>query len=115
MQTELNGHTLAYDASRERVVIYGGNDVSAGVQPMWEWTGEQWQVVAAATDPTFAPSGSDHALVFDVFANRLNLFSGSANTTRIIASSWDKDRWTEGAAAVIPDTTSRTAMISRVI
>jgi hypothetical protein len=44
------GHAMAYDKSRKKVVMWGGNQSSGTDQDVWEWNGTSWDRVVA-TDP----------------------------------------------------------------
>ena len=71
-----SSHTMAYDAARGRVVVFGGygrNDVGR-LDDLWEWDGRSWQLIE--------PQGSvpsardDHAMVYGAARGRVVLFGG---------------------------------------
>jgi hypothetical protein len=68
-----NGHILAYDAGRGRVLLFGGADEREVRGDLWEWNGKSWHRLAADGPPprTFA------ALAYDRARKRLILFGGS--------------------------------------
>src|SRR5919202_6443541 len=67
-----SGHAMAYDAARQRVVLFGG-DTSVGRQSdTWEWDGRAWAEVAD-TGPS---ARSLHDIVYDDARQRLGLFCG---------------------------------------
>jgi hypothetical protein len=68
-----NGHVLAYDAGRGRVVLFGGADEREVRGELWEWSGKSWRLLAAGGPPprTFA------ALAYDRAHKRLILFGGN--------------------------------------
>lgn len=63
-------HALAYDAQRQKVVLYGGTGIGPG-ELHWEWDGTNWnRVNAAAPDPG---ARQQHAMTYDSARNRLVL------------------------------------------
>lgn len=67
------GHTMAYDARRKRVVLFGGHDGKRVFGDTWEWDGVRWAQasVPAAPRPRFRASMAYHA-----GAQRMLLFGG---------------------------------------
>ena len=57
-----NGHTMAYDAKRKRIVLFGGFSEATGtaLSDTWEWDGTRWSAVVTPVAP--APRGY-HACV----------------------------------------------------
>jgi len=74
---------LAYDAVRERAVLFGGRTASRGedlvLGETWEWDGTSWALVEPG-DPEQGdpPAREGHALVWDAARERLVLFGGHA-------------------------------------
>jgi hypothetical protein len=85
------GHAMAYDASRSRVVLFGG--YSSGPElfnDTWEWDGENWTQVSDI-GPT--PRGR-HAIVYDGARQRVVLFGGSDNSSDLGDTwEWDGQDW----------------------
>jgi Galactose oxidase, central domain len=90
------GHAIAYDAARQRVVLFGGR--AAGATPQgdtWEWDGENWtQVADTGPDPR-----AGHALAFDANRQRAVLFGGEAGESALRGDTWewDGEDWTQVA------------------
>jgi len=63
---------VAYDAARQRVVLYGWG--TGYVQDLWEWDGVVWQQRAVAS---FPPVRVDAAFAFDRARNVCVLFGGN--------------------------------------
>jgi hypothetical protein len=65
-------HAMAYEAARERVVLFGGEDGSN----TWEWDGVAWtQVADMGPSPRYAC-----AMTYDTVRQRVVLFGGSSTT-----------------------------------
>ena len=80
------GHGLAYDAARERVLLFGGRAGGSVLQgDTWEWDGHDWtQVADTGPDPR-----AGHALAFDGPRQRLVLFGGEAAGPALRADTWE--------------------------
>src|SRR6476646_9093572 len=69
------GHSLAYDAKRQRVVMYGGSSDDAtnpNPRSLWAWNGDAWECL-----DDNGPSGRrDAFLAYDAGRDRLVLFGG---------------------------------------
>ncbi len=84
------GHALAYDAVRERVVLFGGI-----AEPLnffgdtWTWDGETWEEV---TPPSGSPEAREsHALTYDDLRERVVLFGGSDEPLNLLNDTWEWD------------------------
>src|SRR5215216_2416540 len=84
-------HDLAYDAARERVVLFGGRAAGATLQAdTWEWDGRDWTQVA----DTGPDARASHALAFDQIRGRVVLFGGeAASALRADTWEWDGQDW----------------------
>jgi hypothetical protein len=89
-------HGLAYDAKRERVVLFGGiggNDVFSDT---WEWDGEYWtQVADSGPAPRYLMP-----MTFDRGRGRVVLFGGvgwdgKQSPTYGDTWEWDGNEWTQ--------------------
>jgi hypothetical protein len=97
-----NRHAMAYDAHRERIVVFGGL-VEAGhvnLGDTWEWDGEQW-TFAADTGPS---PRSQTALAYDETRQRIVLFGGVGKAGKPYDDNddtweWDGTAWTDVTAA----------------
>jgi hypothetical protein len=86
-----SGHSLAYDASCKRVVLFGGISGTIRRNDLWLWDGAagNW-IQSGATGPT-ARTGI--AMAFDGSCSRLALFGGYDGQPN-----YDGDTWELGAA-----------------
>src|SRR5262249_51753006 len=64
------GRAMAYDESRQRIVLGGGTDGSGVLQDAWEWDGSTWWPQAA---PTGLDASGTWAMVYDAQRARLLL------------------------------------------
>lgn len=80
-------HALAYDAARERVVLFGGLDsvcFAVFLGDTWEFTGTAW----IPTGPTARPSRRfRHSMTYDITRERVVLFGGIAS--ELLADTWE--------------------------
>ena len=65
---------MAYDASKEVVILYGGMDENGNaLADTWEWNGSGWKLISLVSGP---PPLRHHAMVFDNIRNGVLLFGG---------------------------------------
>ena len=89
------GHAMTYDATRQRVVLFGGDSLDGLLfGDTWEWNGENWTQVQ-----DIGPSGrAFHAIAFDSTRRRSVLFGGrNANGLLGDTWEWDGEDWTQVA------------------
>lgn len=103
--TEFNGETpqaraepaMAYDSSRQRIVLFGGHRTIDGrrlrLGDTWEWDGRRWE--QRSVEGPSARNGA--AMTFDSNRNRVVLFGGSGATGD--TWEWDGDHWRRIASA----------------
>jgi N-acetylneuraminic acid mutarotase len=95
-----NGHAMAYDAARGKVVLFGGQDDGGKSGETWEYDGatQTWtQVPVASPD---APSARNlHAMAYDAARGRVVLFGG-INDGAIDGETWEYDSGTQSWARV---------------
>lgn len=77
------GHSMAFDASRGRVVLFGGFDYDATTpakrfNDTWEFDGTQWRSVTVLAAP---PRVRFHTLAYDSTRRKVVLFGGSTDGT----------------------------------
>ena len=86
---------LTFDASRERVVLFGGQLADGTtVSDTWEWDGSEWTQVADTGPGARALS----ALAYDPVREQVVLFGGSDNTNLLGDTwAWDGTDWTQVA------------------
>jgi hypothetical protein len=86
-------HTLAYDAARGRVVLFGGATDWMGTATVlndtWEWDGSNW----TQRFPTAAPSPRlYHSMIYDVARAAVVVFGGRVTLTgAALADAWQWD------------------------
>ena len=90
-------HGMAYDAARQRVVMFGGNPNfllnehrdEANLGDTWEWNGITWEEVTPASGSP--PERREHALVYDAGRQRVVLFGGVVNQFDALNDTWEWD------------------------
>jgi hypothetical protein len=91
---------MAYDPSRHRSVLFGGEDATGRLlSDTWEWDGATWaQVATAGPSPR-----TDVALAYDPSRTRVVLFGGTAGTAVGQDSDetweWDGTTWAQVAVS----------------
>jgi hypothetical protein len=96
------GHALAYDAARQRVVLFGGRNVlSTPFGDTWEWDGVSWIQRTPASRPI---ARSFHAMTYDVVRQRVVLFGGQDAALGRLGDTWEWDgtNWVQATAATSP-------------
>jgi cysteine-rich repeat protein len=93
----LDFEAMTYDASRDRVVMFGG---AASLSPAfglssstWEWDGTGWQLAAVAFAP---PPRRKTALAYDPIRRRVVMFGGDNGNGVAFGDTWTWDgaAWT---------------------
>jgi hypothetical protein len=82
-----NGHTMAYDPVRGRVVLFGGSTSSALV---WEWDGVHWTAISPATTPT---PRTGHAMAWYPPLNQVIMVGGASPGVGTLQSGWSNEAW----------------------
>ena len=99
------GHAMAYDIVRERVVLCGG---AATAAETWDWDGWAWTARLPLTRPS---SLGGHAMAYDLARRRIVLFGGGdANGPLAETWLWDGTTWTKAAPATSPSARMELAM-----
>lgn len=100
-------HSLAYDAARDRVVLFGGVGTSDGyASDTWEWDGTAWTEVTPSGTPPVGRTNA--AMAYDPVRGRTVLFGGrrpsmSVNDTFFNDTwEWDGGTWTNVTPASNP-------------
>jgi hypothetical protein len=91
LPTARGGHAMAYDAARDRLVLFGGRVGDTHVADTWEFDGAAWTEVSAQTQPL---PRYNHAMVYDAARERVLLFGGGAglgNEARYLDDLWEWD------------------------
>jgi len=93
---------LAYDSGRNRLVLFGGEDLnSTRTAETWEYDGSDWTRIQTATFPN--PRRS-HAMTYDSARDRVVLFGGDTAANSFDAETWEYDGvdWTKITTAATP-------------
>ncbi len=87
-----SSHAMAYDAARQRVVLFGGSSGgSVYLGDTLEWDGTNWTQLAPASSPS---SRADHAMAYDSARQRVVLFGGSGSSGNLGDTwEWDGTNW----------------------
>jgi hypothetical protein len=94
---------MAYDAARQRVVLYGGQGVGGSYPTStWEWDGVAWVQSTSTTNPG---TRANHTMAYDAARQRVVLFGGSVIPLSPFADDtweWDGATWVLRSVAVRP-------------
>ncbi|MDX2091280.1 MAG: DUF4215 domain-containing protein [Kofleriaceae bacterium] len=93
-------HAMAYDAGRDRLVLFGGTD-GALRQDTWEWDGTTWRDVTPATGSP--PAREKAAMAYDPVRGRVILFGGTDGAARADTWAWDGTAWTDVTPTLVAD------------
>jgi hypothetical protein len=98
---------LAWDATRRRVLLFGGRDAHGATGDTWHFDGVLWSQVAGKPIP---PGRSSHAMTYDAARSRVVLFGGLGSS--FLGDTWEFDgtTWSERAPAKAPDARYQHAM-----
>lgn len=103
-------HAMAYDAARDRVVLFGGDAGSARADT-WLWNGTIWEQQVPVVSP---PARSGHAMAFDEARQRVVMFAGTTDAASRLDDIWEWDgaTWRQAAPATgLPPARETTAMV----
>lgn len=75
---------IAYDAARERVVLFGGSTFD----DTWEWNGTTW---TSRTPTTTPPGRANHVMVYDAQHERVIVFGGDTSLGVRLGDTWAWD------------------------
>ena len=98
-------HAMAYDAARNRVVLFGGNAFNTFpihyLDETWEYDGATWVQVQTAVAPSPRNCCS---LAYDAARARTVLFGGGGDGGVVMGDTWDYDgsQWVLRAPATAP-------------
>jgi hypothetical protein len=88
----IDRHGLAYDASRDRVVLFGGRDSTGYSGKIWEWNGTGWSMVCDTMAGCAGPSRRSRlAMAFDPVKERVVMFGGSRGWPNFSEEVWEWD------------------------
>jgi len=103
-------HALAYDTTRERVVLFGGATQLNGAgraQDTWEFDGTTWIQATPAVSP---PARIAHTMTYDAVRQVTLLFGGGGNVDVGDTWAWDGTNWTELSPTPSPSCRDYSAM-----
>lgn len=103
-------HTMAYDAHRQRIVLFGGFTTAGGTSlgDTWEWDGTRW---TARTSNTAPAARANHVMTYDAKRKLVVLYGGDANLGASSISArnqhsdtwlWDGTNWSEQVTTAFP-------------
>jgi cysteine-rich repeat protein len=94
-----NGFALAYDAARERTILFGGSSGTL-FDDTWEWDGTTWTERAPVNRP---PARDSHAMAYDPVRERVVLFGGNRGSEYAADTwEWDGDDWAKVQTSPTP-------------
>lgn len=100
---KVGGAAMAYDSSRNRIVVFGGamaGDPILESDQTWEWDGTSWTRRLTLVSP---PARWMHAMVYDSARQRIVIFGGmGANGGLNDTWEWDGTTWTQVSTAISP-------------
>ena len=104
-----HGHTMAYDPTRNVIVLFGGRSNSGSLSDTWEYDGNTWTQSAPILSP---PARSAHTMAYDPTRNVIVLFGGLDSSVRV-NDTWEYDgnTWTQSAPALSPPIRSDHTMV----
>ncbi|MEW6365807.1 MAG: kelch repeat-containing protein [Acidobacteriota bacterium] len=93
-------HSMAYDAARGQLVLFGGYAHPAALGDTWVWDGSNW---TQKSPPSWPSARFTHAMAYDAARGQVVLFGGydgasSFNDTWV----WDGSTWTQKTPAASP-------------
>jgi hypothetical protein len=98
-----DGHAMAYDSGRGKVVLFGGSDDGVYDDETWEWDGTMG--IWTQRTPVVKPSARyGHAMGYDSGRGKVVLFGGSDGALDGETWEWDgaAGTWTQRTPAVKP-------------
>ncbi len=110
-----DGTAMAYDSSRNRMVLFGGYVTMACfgsqyVSDTWEWDGSTWRQQIPAASP---PARAYHSMAYDAARERVILFGGYRYGNGAFSDTWEWDgiAWNEVKSATHPTARGEHAMV----
>lgn len=93
-------NSIAYDGARQRVVMFGGIDVSGNpTAETWEWDGVDWTLRTPVTSPS---PRREQGMAWDEDRGRVVLFGGWNGAALADVWEWDGTNWTERLPPLSP-------------
>lgn len=92
--------SMAYDAARNRIVLFGGQVSGVNQNDTWLFDGTNWTRVFPANSPV---PRYGHRMVYDAARQQVVLFGGHRGDTRLNDTwVWDGTNWTQKTPANAP-------------
>jgi hypothetical protein len=103
------GHSMAYDASHSKTVLFGGFNGTTAFNDTWLWNGTAWSLAS----PVHMPSVREYAsMVYDAKTGNVVLFGGTANGIYLNETwVWNGTDWTQQTPASSPSTRESSALV----
>ena len=92
-------YSMAFDAARRRIVLFGGGIGGQMLSDTWEWDGKTWIRRNPATSP---PGRYAHAMAYDANRRRIVLFGGMGTGSLGDTWEWDGTNWLQQNPAASP-------------
>ncbi|MGE3172022.1 MAG: hypothetical protein AB7O97_05300 [Planctomycetota bacterium] len=95
-------HAMAWDAARQKVMLFGGLDGTGFRDDLWALDGAGWTPVAAVARP---PGRANHAMCYDVARDRLVVFGGRVTTGSVPVGDhweWNGSAWSNPTPSPAP-------------
>ena len=85
-----NGHAMAYDAARQKVVLFSGHDEGPPIGDTWTWDGATWSLVATPVSPQ---GRYNHRMAYDSVRQRVVMHGGQtwADFGGHLGDTWEWD------------------------
>ncbi len=96
------GHSMAYDSTRSRVVLFGGADENGNaLGDTWVWDGSNWTQESPKASP---PARGFAAMAYDSIHDQSILFGGAGATSLLLVDTWlwDGTNWTQESPLAQP-------------
>ncbi|MCA8970584.1 MAG: hypothetical protein KDC95_12395 [Planctomycetes bacterium] len=94
------GSAVAYDAARQRVVLFGGGS-NPHLGDTWEWDGTNWTELKPASSPAARTS---HSMAYDPIAKRVVLYGGRTSAGLMSDTwEWDGTNWSMKTTTTSPN------------
>jgi hypothetical protein len=88
---------MAFDAARQKTVLFGGADHFGALGDTWTWDGTNWTKEAPATSP---PAATNFAMVWDGGIRRIMAFMGLGLDQ--VPWAWDGSTWQRMTVSRVP-------------
>ena len=88
-----NGHSMAYDSTSGKVLLFGGRNGDTPLGDMWEWDDDGWD--GPISTPVAPSARYDAAMAYDSARQVVVLFGGKATSREADTWEWDGEAWTD--------------------